>query len=418
MRLLFSLTLAALLCIVTVNAADAGDQALFEKRQASKPKQAQIVETAKSDPVAAAKMVLQIKDIDKTDDGTWNKYANISGNADAKQVPWAKGVEFQQSPSANLVDGESFSNVPKDFYMFERKEWEVKDKHGRNGTQPYYINKGLNAGKVKRAVLVVPGYYRDSWNYINMFGNAYNIAKDKHGVEDGTVLIASLMVLNQKDKETGAVKDDWLYYKDGGWSVAGMTHGPGDLSISSFKLMDMFISKILGEYPGIETVVVAGHSLGAQAVMRYAAIKGSSHDDKLKFWIGNPGTYVYLNSKRPLSTDDCASYYDFPNGIDKTDTLPAYAGGKSADQIRSAYLARSVTYALGLDDNGVSSYACDSMAQGHNRLERSAYYIEHLESVNGGSFPSSHHADYLEGLSHQDYPTIAADVSINRIFIE
>ena len=56
------------------------------------------------------------------------------------------------------------------------------------------------------------------------------------------------------------------------------------------------------------------------------------------------------------------------------------------------------------------------MAQGHNRLERSAYFVKHVAAVNGGELPKSFSLEYVEGVSHQNYPMFAAKDSLPYIF--
>ncbi|SHO79170.1 Uncharacterized protein MSYG_3519 [Malassezia sympodialis ATCC 42132] len=410
MRFLGSIVASSLFFVVSVSGAP---HELLSKRQASDTEQAAIVQLAKTNPVAAAKKILHIKNVDHYKP-SWAKYNNISGNADAEQVPWApSGVEFQTSPDVSLVGGDSFSDVPSSFYMFKTNYVSVKGSNGKAATQPFYINKDLS--NVKRAVLVWPGYYRDSWNYINMVGNAFNIAKKLYDIDEGSVAIAAPYVLNQNDNANGAVRSDWVYYKNDNWCVAGVSHGPKHVSVSSFSAMDTLVEELAETYPGIEKFVIVGHSLGAQAVLRYAMLTESKHADQMAFWSGNPGTYTYLTSDRPLSHDDCDDYDTFPSGLGSG--IPSYSSsGKSA--LAKQFLSRNVRIAQGLNDNGVSSEMCDTMAQGHDRLDRSAYYVEHLSQVNGGSFPDSFSMEYVEGVSHQNYPMFATKDSLSYIFIE
>lgn len=385
----------------------------FPRRQASKSEQASIVQLAKSDPLSAAEKVLTIKNLNDTHQDSWAKYNNLTVDTDLTQVPWAPWfTKFSPSPSVKMVDGDSYSEVPSEFYMFETKYTTLTDKHGNNATQPYYINKNLK--NVTRAVMVWPGYHRDSYNYINMIGNAYNVYKKMYHVEDGSIALVAPYVLNQKDKKHGAVKDDWIYYQDDNFSVGGLSRGPGNSSISAFSAMDDMINMIAKEYPDIEKFVVLGHSLGAQTVLRYAIINHNAHDAKTKYWIGNPGTYTYLGTDRPLSKDNCENYDRFPSGLGSN--LPTYVGSAHKDQLIKKFLSRDVRLAQGLNDNGVSTDTCDTMAQGHNRLERSAYFVKHVAAVNGGELPKSFSLEYVEGVSHQNYPMFAAKDSLPYIF--
>lgn len=385
----------------------------LSKRQATKSQQTVIAHLAKSDPSRAAEMVLQIKNVSDYQK-SWASHDILTGNADAEQVPWApSGVQFQPSPNVELVNGNSFSEVPTSFYMFTTNYLSISDSVGNSATQPFYINTDLK--NVKRAVLVWPGFYRDSWNYINMVGNAFNVAKELYDISEGSVAIAAPFVLNQDDNASGAVQPDWVYFKNNNWCVSGVSHGPPDVSVSSFRAMDTLVEELAEQYPSIEKFVIVGHSLGAQAALRYALLTNSRHSDKMSFWVGNPGTYTYLNSDRPLSHDGCDDYDTFPSGMGSK--IPSYASAEKDELIKN-FLTRNVRLAIGLNDNGVSSEDCDSMAQGRNRLERSAYYIQHLSDVNGGSFPESFSVEYVAGVSHQNYPMFAATESLTYIFTD
>lgn len=280
------------------------------------------------------------------------------------------------------------------------------------------MNKDRDSSSIKRLVVVFPAYYRDSWNQLNMVGNAFSVAKKKFNVDDSSVAIGSLLYLNSDDKKSGSVEDDWVYYEGDNWSVGGMSRGPGNFSLTSFTVTDRFISKLRGDFPNLEKIMVIGHSLGAQTTHRYAITKSDDNDDIMSFWIGNPGSYTYFNSDRPEQVGNCDDVNKFPNGITDTSTLPVSARKRSSDDMTQAFLNRRVHFAQGLNDNGISSGACDSMAQGHNRLERSAFYVQHAAKVNGGSYPDSWTMDYIEGVSHQDYPMFAADANAYRIFVD
>lgn len=93
--------------------------------------------------------------------------------------------------------------------------------------------------------------------------------------------------------------------------ASGVSHpAPG---VSSFEAVDAAVAHYANKtrFPNIESIVVAGHSLGAQMVQRYALIGAvPSRDVPVHFVIANPSSYAYLDSVRPNSTANCASTYD------------------------------------------------------------------------------------------------------------
>ncbi|WFD38139.1 uncharacterized protein MJAP1_001087 [Malassezia japonica] len=295
--------------------------------------------------------------------------------------------------------------------------------------QPYYITNKFNPNKVKRAIVSLPGRPRDSWKYANLFYNALKwvYAKNKYGIEEGEVIIVAPLALNQDDQAAGGTNGEdsnWAVYRMSNWEFGGSTHSPKSAnSVSFYTGLDKIIDNLMdkSQYPNLNKVVVAGHSMGGQTAVRYALMKHEkSYDNDIMYWVGNPGSYTWLVEDRPSSEDCKSSENSYPYGMGDSDDFPKYGraalnNGQSIGDIVNRFRSRTVHYALGLLDNGSGDTHCEALAQGANHLQRGANFVQMLNNQDGG-LPSTHTVSYVPGVSHQDYPMIAADKSLDFIF--
>lgn len=236
-------------------------------------------------------------------------------------------------------------------------------------TAPIYIESGKDFSKVKRVVVTGPGKPRDAWKYSNLFRNSLlcAVSNSSMAVTQEEILIAAPIWLAQDDSQAGAGQSSDLYFSDGGWSVGSKSKGPGKADISSYTVMDDLIKRFANqeEFPALTSVTVAGHSLGASFSQRYAMVRNddASTDSLLRFWIGNPGAYVWPSPDRPVtpSNTSCASEVDeWAYGVSRS--LPAYVKGvkNNVSAVYERYRSRVIQYALGMDDDGPGDTHCEA----------------------------------------------------------
>lgn len=434
MKILFGLLDFAILlltCFTYVTASHSGNRTMINPslqvlhpRQASCHDQKVIQRLSHKDPVKAAGQVLNIKHILDPDEGPWFKNNIITGDASNKQVPWAKGAKFHWNPFAVGFYPTGYLNLPGPFGDFSlNRTMAVRHKNGKVAKAPFYVSAHYDPKKIERVVIIWPGQWRDSWRYINLLGNAHRIALKypELDAKSDNVLMISPVFFNQKDHKMGALKKDEIFFHDAGWAVGGTTRGPsGFEGISSFSIMDFFLDFALNttNFPNVKHAVVAGHSMGAQAALRYAILrKPEKHDNMISYWVGNPGTFLWLDDKRPGNnhTNHCKKYNDFPFGLGGN--APAY-GRKYYENpkgIVDRFQNRKVHYAFGMNDNGGTSDACSPNAQGPNRISRAAHWVQSLARIYG-EFPKSQTVDFVECISHQDYPMVAHYQAIKYMF--
>lgn len=217
------------------------------------------------------------------------------------------------------------------------------------------------------------------------------------GVKTSEILVLGPAWLNNFDREAGASLPNELIFHGSQWQSGGTSRSPElPSSITTYDVMDHFLDWLFDQtqFPNLNQVVIAGHSMGASATQKYALLKKSKpYDDNVRFWVGwvskfrkhalsliasdfrsffhcrNPGSYAWLTSTRPYRNETCTEFDDWSYGIggDSSNiTKYARADVRSDKQaVVDRYRSRKVHYTLGLLDNGPGDTHC----QVSSRLE-------------------------------------------------
>jgi hypothetical protein len=288
------------------------------------------------------------------------------------------------------------------------------------GDMEYVANYSIGTpnSAVTRAIMVVHGVQRTPWESFNAMLDAAKLEQQ----ENNSIIVAPYF---KKLEDTPAANE--LYWGTG-W-VSGYNSENGSPPTSSFKVMDEMIGKLLDRslYPNLQEIVVVGHSAGGQFTQRYAAGTridrtqddlGYRADYAFRYVATNPGTYMYLDNKRPYpqytvsnvftvptevppesDTDDknCVvlaageSYLDYDEykyGLTDRNDAP-YMNQKSASKIRSDYAGRDVTYLIGTADNDrrhqYLTTDCEADLQGYDRLQRALNFFNHIQQAIPGN---------------------------------
>ncbi|PWY97281.1 hypothetical protein BCV70DRAFT_68864 [Testicularia cyperi] len=394
----------------------------LERRQdqapATEEQQYAIYRQAFSDPVGAAKAANALPYMaNQYATGGLSRY-NVAG--DNKQLPWNSAVPVLPIADVNgSVDG-GWQEIPDIQGMTLNRSTVIGD----NAVMPFYISQGYDASKIKRVVMVMPGKPRDSWKYTSLIQDALavQLTNSSSTVSADEVLIIGPCWMNQNDHTAGAIRDNELYWTNGQWQSGMASRGPGDTAISSYEVMDFFLDMLFdqAQFPQLKKVVIAGHSMGAQMVQRYAVLKKpASYDPNVAFWIGNPGSYVWVTDDRPNSDSSCSGGNDWAYGLSGSG-VPNYGRDRvqnDKDNLVAAFRARNVHYNYGLLDNGQGDTRCQAAQQGANHLERGCKFVESLAAMSGG-FPATHTANFMPNVSHVDYSMLSYNISLWRLFDE
>ncbi|WFD22457.1 hypothetical protein MEQU1_001129 [Malassezia equina] len=393
-------------------------------RQYNNQTQIEIEHQAKDDPIGATKKVKKMPNLGTPGYDSFAKHIYgvhwVGEHSSQHQVPWFDNGKFpftKPDPAERNADG-GLTSVPKESNGFVLKD-DLKLRG--DAVQPYYITKDYNPDDVKRAVIVFPGMPRDAWKWATLMQNAFDYVhtKRKYCYQKKDAIILSPLTLNQQD--SAAVQNhNWAIYKDSNWEVGGSTHSPDMPHGESYftmidKMIDMLLDK--SKFPNLDKVVLAGHSMGAQAVQHYQLMRKTNKDqeDSIMWWIGNPGAWTWLNAGRPTYWPDCQDQMNiWPYGLNQTSKHVAYNMNAKEHKLVSAALKRETQIALGLDDNGEGNTHCEAFYQGANHLDRGSNYVLSVDGM--GGLPSNYEVNYVAHVAHQDYPMYAANRSLDFIW--
>lgn len=400
----------------------------------SSTSQESIYQTAFTDPVSAAQAANGLPFIaGQYATGSLWRY-NLA--SDAGQLPWNVNVPFIAEAAVNgSIDG-GWEALPNIQGMDLNRTFAVAP----GAVMPFYQTAGYDSSKVKRAVMIMPGKPRDCWKYTSLVQNALNVyttnPQSSSPNADGSptngaktsaeeVLIMGPCWMDSEDHKAGAILDGELYWHGSQWQSGMASRGPGSTSISSYQVMDAFMDTLFDktQFPFLQTVVIAGHSMGAQMVQRYATLKTASvNDANISFWIGNPGSYAWLTSDRPNHNNaTCTETFDdWAYGLDGSG-LPPYARDRVRNNKKTLlqnYVNRNIHYNYGLLDNGQGDTACQASYQGANHLERGCKFVQALAGLAGGKMPATQTVNFMPNVSHQDYSMLSYNISLYRLFEE
>ncbi|KAJ3734611.1 hypothetical protein DFJ43DRAFT_1152276 [Lentinula guzmanii] len=167
---------------------------------------------------------------------------------------------------------------------------------------PVYQTTGLISTKVTRAVIILPGKPRDCWYYWNAMNNALYLAN----YQNSSILRSQISIMAPcfwTEADVEAAQSDVLV-----WGMTTWISGHENTL-----------------YPNLNTVVLAGHSAGGQMVQRYVGLRQTmKDDDRLHFWVANPGSLMWLSADRPHPNASCSGVDDYKYGLGGD--FPAHQG--------------------------------------------------------------------------------------------
>jgi hypothetical protein len=267
---------------------------------------------------------------------------------------------------------------------------------------PYCTTVRLDHGSaaVTGAVLVVHGNNRDVQNDFSVVAAAERAMRSAAG----TVIVAPYFQALADPQDAahacpGALPDA-PQPNDLSWRCAGPSNwrDGGDAvseATSTFDAIDAMLRALRGNFPNLGRVTVTGFSAGGQLVQRYAAasVTAASLGVPVRFVVGDPGSFMYLDKTRlkegaicadpshcPLTTGSfdaayfgaatCAGYSEYKYGLEGK--LPRTLASLPGGDLRARYVESDVTYLVAAKDNGpipgaayaVLDVSCAADAQG------------------------------------------------------
>jgi hypothetical protein len=209
------------------------------------------------------------------------------------------------------------------------------------------------------------------------------------------------------------------------WAMGGRSVAPA--KVSSFELMDNIVKLIArsGKFPNLKSVVITGHSGGAQLAQRYA-IGGNRDQSQMsqKFFYApaNPSSYAYLDKRRPVNGStttfaqpigtSCRYYDEWGYGLDD---LNDYMQQFSYTTLVTRYAGRKVTYLLGDRDTSTSGIdnSCYANLEGNNRFNRGTAFANYIAKY----YPTAQHArSVVPGVGHSASDMFASSAGRIALF--
>lgn len=175
-----------------------------------------------------------------------------------------------------------------------------------------------------------------------------------------------------------------LVWKGSQWSAGANNQYPyTSTNTSTFFVLDTLIQYFDNTtlFPNMKQIVIVGHSMGGQTAQRYAVLSTAPQTHSpLTHWVGNPDSFAWLSTDRPLSTTDCPTFDNYRGGYSEFTEYPMTYGTSLVAQGRSAllsnYQSKQIAYGRALLDHGDDSDDCSPYSTGEDRNERFFFYID------------------------------------------
>ncbi|WP_406806150.1 alpha/beta hydrolase [Burkholderia semiarida] len=252
---------------------------------------------------------------------------------------------------------------------------------------PVYADHPLDqaAPDVTRVFIVIHGTLRNADAY---YASGREVVEKAGASGTGTMVVAP-QFLTRADVRAFSLPAPTLAWTQEGWKGGEPARQPGP--ISSFAALDALLAHFAdrSRYPSLSTVVVIGHSAGAQLLQRYA-VAGREGDAlartgiAVRYVVANPSSYLYFDDERPnaeaMAGGACPRATEWKYGLK---SAPPYVAAQDVRDLETRYVARHVVYLLGQADTNPTTHfidrSCAAMAQGPYRLARGLAYFDYLK---------------------------------------
>ncbi|HIH2749496.1 alpha/beta hydrolase [Burkholderia aenigmatica] len=256
-----------------------------------------------------------------------------------------------------------------------------------NAVLPVYADRPLDqaAPDVTRVFVVIHGTLRNADAY---YASGLKVVEKAGAAGTGTMVVAP-QFLTRADTRAFSLPAQTLAWTQEGWKGGDAARQPGP--VSSFAALDALLAHFADRslYPALSSVVVIGHSAGAQLLQRYA-VAGHEGDAleragiAVRYVVANPSSYLYFDDARPdgqaIAGGTCPRATQWKYGLK---SAPPYVASQDARDLEARYVARHVVYLLGQADTNPYTHfidrSCAAMAQGPYRLARGLAYFDYLK---------------------------------------
>jgi predicted esterase len=242
----------------------------------------------------------------------------------------------------------------------------------------YHSNYDLDeiSSDVERVIIVFHGFSMNPTSY-------YDVIKDAISLSTQKIAIIAPSFRAAENKVEGQI-----YWRRRGSWTAGSTQQESSW-ISSYEVIDQLQDKISRAFPSNKKVIFVGHSAGGQFVQRYLGSSIKDSDNKIRYIVSNPGSYMFLNEKRKnpsgpgyVVPNGCSGYNKYKYGLDSPYRYLRDRG--TSQNIVRRYINKEVHYLLGDADTIISPTAfddgCQANLQGLHRFARGNSFFDHVNT--------------------------------------
>ncbi|WP_246665490.1 alpha/beta fold hydrolase [Rhizobium tropici] len=291
------------------------------------------------------------------------------------------------------------------------------------GELPVYADHAIDATSpdVTKVLIVIHGTLRNADAY---YATGQKLLAKAGDLAKRTMVVAPQFLI-RPDVNAFSLSAQTLAWTQNGWKEGEAARQPAP--ISSFSALDALLRHFSDRrlYPSLSTIVVMGHSAGAQLVQRYAVVGReteslASAGISVRYLVANPSSYLYFDNERPALPADqsvaaCPRATQWRYGLTGA---PLYVSSQDPKAVEARYAARNVVYLLGEADTNPYTHfidrSCAAMAQGPYRLARGLTFFDYMKKRH----PSDLDQKVVEipGVGHDDEAMLTSDCSISVLF--
>ncbi|MFP6560580.1 alpha/beta hydrolase [Paraburkholderia sp. B3] len=291
---------------------------------------------------------------------------------------------------------------------------------------PLYVSEDwtIPQPRVTRVVIVLHGRLRNA----DVYFRSLEAARAAAHADPATLLLIAPQFLAGVDTRAFASPANLLRWHGDAWMDGGPAAGA--VPVSSYAVLDRIVERLADRhrFPALKSVVLAGHSGGAQFVQRYAeashaadALAAAGID--VRFLVANPSSYAYFDALRPdasgspapFDASRCPGFDQWKYGMDGR---PAFMQDRTPAQIETDYVKRRIVYLIGGDDTDPAQPAldkrCEAEAQGPQRMARAQGFFRYLQGRHPEGLNQS--MDIVPGVGHDGRRMLTSACALATMF--
>ncbi len=257
---------------------------------------------------------------------------------------------------------------------------------------------------IRRAIVVIHGADGNADSYFRTTTKAAAMA----GKAAETLVIAPRFV---QRREASIPPGQLVWSRGADWRAGDLSMRDVTPRVSSFAVIDRILARLADAqvFPNLTSVVLAGHSAGAQFVQRYAIAgpEDPTPSREMLYVVANPSSFLYLDGRRPdpaqpggfqVPDNTRCETNRFKYGFERAN---AYFEREPSSVMTEHYRARRVIYLAGERDTDpqhkMLDRNCAAMAQGATRFARAQAFMAYMDAFYA---PHGHKLLTVPGVGH------------------